>query len=599
MKEAELVFVLNPAVRTCKKRYILGTDTDAEKLFQELCTRRVYVDGFIDNTMAGTSFFHKPVFSWSGLDINSQETVFLSLNSEKIKREYRLCTEICTINPKLYHRKVMIYGAGYVGKTIYLKLQEKGIEVVGFLDSDEKKSGTTLFGKKVYAKEILSTLPEDICIVEAGKGYYEIDDFVRQSDEKYDRFYTLCLPFEENVIWVDREKNLKIKQWPIVQLGEYCEHEQIKEIILYGNNLALAKKYAEIYACLDFLPVSFMTDEGSEELENVCITEDIIYKESYLILLYEKDEKYFLDKLFALGIDRCYVGTTISATGWNCPRGGWDESVLDVNLGVSHNTNWLYPGIYIYGKNRSEDYKIAVLGGSTTDSMFDKHICSWVEIMYKQYCHASITIFNGAISGYTSSQELIKLIRDIMRLNPNMIIVYDGVNDCPKGSRFRYLESLIEFSGKHIPTTAYERVEKDKIFNGIPSKGNNIDDWLENIKYMYAIAKSKNIDFFSFMQPTLYTKKNLDLHSKTLVQVKTLRNSDTATAAHIFRKRAAEITNTYDYIYDLTFIFDDVDVYMDYAHVYEKGNEIVAGHIWNIIKDVLKSKLGKGEKRIL
>ena len=38
-----------------------------------------------------------------------------------------------------------------------------------------------------------------------------------------------------------------------------------------------------------------------------------------------------------------------------------------------------------------------------------------------------MTLWNGGISGYTSTQELIKLLRDVLGLNPDMIIVYDGV----------------------------------------------------------------------------------------------------------------------------------------------------------------------------
>lgn len=57
--------------------------------------------------------------------------------------------------------------------------------------------------------------------------------------------------------------------------------------------------------------------------------------------------------------------------------------------------------------------------------------------------------------------------------------------------------------------------------------------------------------------------------------------------ANQFRDKAEKITNSHSYIYNLTHIFDD-DVYVDIAHVYDNGNEIIADHIWNIIKDSIK-----------
>ena len=130
-------------------------------------------------------------------------------------------------------------------------------------------------------------------------------------------------------------------------------------------------------------------------------------------------------------------------------------------------------------------------------------------------------------------------------------------------------------------------MEEEQVWKGIPVQGDPIDDWLENIEYMHAIAKSKNMAFFAFMQPTLFTKKNLDSHSKTLLQTQLFHegNQECIDIAQRFRERAPEIIDTHDYIYDLSDIFDDADVYMDVVHVYEKGNEIIAKEIWNRIKD--------------
>ena len=89
------------------------------------------------------------------------------------------------------------------------------------------------------------------------------------------------------------------------------------------------------------------------------------------------------------------------------------------------------------------------------------------------------------------------------------------------------------------------------------------------------------------MQPMLFTKKNLDWHSRTILQTMLFHgnNDKFMKYAKEFRSRAGEIVKSHGYIHDLTNIFDDEDVYMDIVHVYEKGNEIIASSIWNVIKD--------------
>lgn len=47
--------------------------------------------------------------------------------------------------------------------------------------------------------------------------------------------------------------------------------------------------------------------------------------------------------------------------------------------------------------------------------------------------------------------------------------------------------------------------------------------------------------------------------------------------------------NAYEFIYDLSSVFDDVhDVYMDICHVCEKGNKIIAGAIYDVIKNEIR-----------
>lgn len=264
--------------------------------------------------------------------------------------------------------------------------------------------------------------------------------------------------------------------------------------------------------------------------------------------------------------------------------------MLDVNLGYTYEMNSKYPGIYIYGKNQKEDYKIAVLGGSTSDSILDRKNRSWVEIMYKEYCHENITLFNGAVSGYDSAQETTKLFRDIIKLKPDMVIVYDGFNDVLNNlkNKFWYLESLVRFAGNYIKCFDMY-IENDRVWKGISFHTNAADEWLENIQYMYTIANGFDVKFFSFIQPMFFSKKCLDKHSEGLLQMLShIYSQNFINNVKQFRERAGNVGRKYSYITDLSYIFDNADVYMDICHVYESGNKIIAKYIWDTIKQYMK-----------
>lgn len=586
MTQIEPVFVVNPIINQYKKKYILGVDSNAAAIFKELCTRRIYIDGFIDDKNAGIYFFHKHVYAFHELELYKNDAILLMHDSRSDIDLYPICFEICILNPKLYNKKAFVYGTRCVEEKIFSILQDKGIETVGFIDSDKIKIGTFIENKAIYEKDTLGCISDDTVLIMAGVECNKIGETADSIHHIAQKFYVDELPFELDDVWVDRKHKHKITTGSIAELQEYLNREEIAEIILYGNNLQLAQKYAEIYRCLDFWPVSFMVDKKDYIESDAHFIDEIIYKDKYLILWYEEKELPY-DMLSALGVSRRYYGRTYP---WHVPNLNTRNILLDVNMGYTYQMNSEYPGIYVYGEDMDRNYKIAVLGGSTTDSMLDSQIRSWVEIMHDKYCQPDIVIYNGGIAGYSSDQELMKLIRDMMKLNPDMVIVYDGYNDLMQevlGKKYVYLRELVNFAGQCIPTCSDEMLMEKEANMGVLLRRDPVQVWLENIEYMYAIAKSKNIKFVSFMQPMLFTKKRMDKHSKSIFQTMLFhgKNQEFLDVAKRFRESAGKIESMHDYIHDLTGIFDDADVYMDIVHVNEKGNEIIAESIWKQIKD--------------
>ena len=121
---------------------------------------------------------------------------------------------------------------------------------------------------------------------------------------------------------------------------------------------------------------------------------------------------------------------------------GW-ITVLDPHLGYAHEDteirvqelalrySWVN-GFAIYSKRplpKLERPVILVLGGSTTDGVWSGH--SWPEELAKLLVNHGIsgTIVNGGTDGYSTNEELLKLIRDGLEFRPEIIISYGGAND--------------------------------------------------------------------------------------------------------------------------------------------------------------------------
>ncbi len=117
------------------------------------------------------------------------------------------------------------------------------------------------------------------------------------------------------------------------------------------------------------------------------------------------------------------------------------------------------------------------------------------------------------------------------------------------------------------------------------------DIWIENVQMMHAIAQSKGIKFLSFLQPMLCSKKKCSLTSgeKTIIRENTIWNKEYVSEQMKFRRLAKErgIEELYDYMYDLSDLFDEEDVYIDDCHVHESGNKIIADKIWEKVKDFI------------
>lgn len=579
--------ISNPILLNYSKKYILGTGDSSQRLFLQLCNLRVYVDGFIDDELEGMTIYHKRIYSRAELLANDS---ILLVTDRKMNLPFvvTICSEPLVINPILDCSNIYIFGAGNIGRKVLDILHKRGVIVKGFIDTDEKKVNTDISGVKVYGSDMIKVLEKGTSVIEAGKYYQEIDSFICGQNETLDRYYCHDTDmYRDDVLLVDQD----IVFDGIIFLDDIVD----RKIYLCGKDYNLVDRYFEIFRLLDFENVckAKWAEEFDDKDDEISCIEDALLEENYLIIFCELISVEDMEKLHNLGLERGKDFCDIRCNIWEKYQG---IQILDLNLAYTRNMQGgNVPGIAVFGDNRVNDYKIAVLGGSTSTSGFYL-FRSWPEFFYEKYCGNGVTLFNGAVEGYTSAQELIKLMRDIVCLKPDLVVVYDGNNDVARDDTYGifqipYMQTIMEYAGGKIG----QEVGKDgyQIFSGIHSSESVIDTWLKNIQYMHAVCEINNIKFISFMQPMLFTKDKAVSAKEDIVRKKwefflSMYGRKAEYQMKEFRKCALDVHRTYDYIYDLSHIFDDKDVYMDHCHVYENGNEVIADEIYKVINEVVK-----------
>jgi hypothetical protein len=290
---------------------------------------------------------------------------------------------------------------------------------------------------------------------------------------------------------------------------------------------------------------------------------------------------------------------------------------FDVTLGYSRVKENM-EGFEVFGDIGNPDALVIVaLGGSTTESYYS-FIKGWAYFLVELFNSdgISVVMYCGGVAGYTSTQELLKLVRDVIPLRPHIVLSYGGFNDllyyplnsCPpnqqgeKSGPFAYQSERVlkpfvhHFQVDYMRSISQLYPDSDyTVYYGLQNNKSASTFWFDNVRAMSAITSEFNILFLSFLQPFYYTghyvltdsqktifhrhwwdadRPNPDLYTKERIISMVFGISEIKTAI-----------NNADYITDLTDIFDGQEaVYRDICHVTEQGNEIIAKNIYSKLK---------------
>lgn len=485
-------------------------------------------------------------------------------------------------------KKNILWGAGQNGVWVLLAFASLGIPVAMLCDSDSMKQRIRVLNKKVV-------MPEDVL-----ENQSEYNFIVTPVDEEYSRDITEKLEehgIKDYLIWNDIKNTVILTNSGVkVNLrGLYriIQDSYIRKLVIYGTG----KEAASLKYLLEMLDVEtayFVDDVESEYKQwgsevrpvyNLLCEKEDTFK---VIVMSEKKENVGVLNRMGLVMGKDYSHYDIYTTAIT------KKYILDPHLGYSFQPakkSDTMSGIVELGDG---EFVIALLGGSTTEGDGYSYK-SWGELLLEKLTRGgySARILNAGCGGYSTPQELIKLIRDIIPLKPDVIIDYTGVNDSVEVDDYPfvndYQKKLFAYLAEEVKYDDGWRKADNKYTLGVKHNRQNDQMFVDNIRMMNSICKDYGIVYLAFLQPCLAAKKKeLSDYGYELMLHLAFERSGWKLFENTrqFYEKVCQMAS--GYAEDITSLFDDADdVYLDWCHVNERGNEMIAQYMYKYL-------LGKG-----
>ena len=215
-------------------------------------------------------------------------------------------------------------------------------------------------------------------------------------------------------------------------------------------------------------------------------------------------------------------------------------------------------------------------------------------------------VVNMGESGYVNTQSLLSLELELRKGNvPEYVIFYDGVNDIfsayqnneaglPQNEQNRVMEfNLLQDGGrmrklgiynfwKKTMTAGFVATLGDLIFKTPPAP--SLRDHLPedvirlyrgNLKILDALSKHYGFQYKAYWQPVVFTKRDPSTYEQSeIVRMEYVRSF----YLDVYRRVAEDSTlRANPHFHNLSTIFDGAGpVYLDFCHISERGNGIVA-----------------------
>lgn len=276
-------------------------------------------------------------------------------------------------------------------------------------------------------------------------------------------------------------------------------------------------------------------------------------------------------------------------------------------------------------KDSATALKIFCFGGSTmysSGSRDEYTIPSELsKLIHTSFPDQNVEVTNFGCHGYTRATENIQLQRELTKNNiPDIVIFYDGVNEVisahqnneagtPTNAYNRRKEFKIAHSYKkriklmiyssnlyRFVTTMQRKLFTSSSYKQLSERSDALaTDIAKNYVGFVKISKSLEQEYgfkvFNFMQPNIYSKKNLTEAEQGYYKDQQYYENLYKLSYETVRKDSIMIKDST--FVDISNVFDNADktIYFDFCHTGELGNQLVAYKMFAYIKPALTSKI--------
>lgn len=258
-------------------------------------------------------------------------------------------------------------------------------------------------------------------------------------------------------------------------------------------------------------------------------------------------------------------------------------------------------------KKAKKPFIIYISGGSTTDPATISYNWPLNLIQLLDSAGISSKIVIGAVGGYNSGQELLKLLNDDFELMPDVHLSYSGANEIEPAYISYFEQEYFQYTSdppgsRLLPNTVCYLKKKLNTYNGFSFKIRNHFShlvnvypngdatqytsfvntfWLKNMKAMHAVAIANNYHFLGILQPlqggSAYTQANSAPYAPVMIKQ--------------YKKYYPALIKTAEahpeFIVNFCSIFDTVKgaVYTDDCHPKAEYQNIVAKNVFELLQN--------------
>lgn len=560
-----------------KKIFIYGIGFHAMSVFAELSYCGIDIAGFVNTNKAyeqhvGEYVMNRRIVRKEELVPNDDIVVVpREISKTAIQKVlYGICVmaidELLAPDYKLRNKKVILYGIGQRGNEIYDLLESNGINPAAACVSEKKQD--VWRGLPVYSIDELEVVPDTVFVLATKIPKYRDEILEKLKDHDVEKYIDLFLT-NHNIVSSD-----------MFQIADKASGEG-KNIFLYGNDDELVQFIENILNRYGIYTNGrlYENDDSEKGIESIY---ELIYKklDNVAVIVAEWDKERsnaVCDQLSEIGFCiQKHNYTSIYPKALKYKKNF--QVMTDCLLGYSPYADERFPGYVIYGDAKKEDLKIMVLGGSTSTDGFYRSV-GWPYFFWKRFQkQRAVTVYNGAMMGHDVVQELLKLLRDIAYIRPDVVISMGGLNNVNIKK-----DTNNQFCVKEIMQWIIAMAPKERYISGVKGDECTYEFWHRNLKVMKTIAEFYGATFFAFLQPMNVAKENPSLFD-------IITTGEDNIDFWVFRERAGkESSPAYQNLINL---FDqETEMYIDYCHYSEKANEILADAVFKTVIANMKENL--------